>query len=220
LLGTGTVNSAGIATFATTGLTAGTASITAVYSGNAGFATSTSATLNLTVGSASVYTVTAPQTPFTVMAGDSVDVNVSVQPVGGGYNNVVTMSAAGLPPGAAAVFNPPTVTPGTAGAPTVMTIRTSTQAAGTPANHNPQFPFAPTVLAAGAIVVARNRKRLGISFAVLLLMVSVAAGAWMLTGCNGGFAGRPAPQSRSYVITITGTSGSLHPSATITLTVR
>src|SRR6267154_1580136 len=220
LLGTGTVNSAGIATFATTGLTAGTASITAVYSGNAGFATSTSATLNLTVGSASVYTVTAPQTPFTVMAGDSVDVNVSVQPVGGGYNNVVTMSAAGLPPGAAAVFNPPTVTPGTAGAPTVMTIRTSTQAAGTPANHNPQFPFAPTVLAAGDIVVARNRKRLGISFAVLLLMVSVAAGAWMLTGCNGGFGGRPAPQSRSYVITITGTSGSLHPSATITLTVR
>jgi Bacterial Ig-like domain (group 3)/FG-GAP-like repeat/Domain of unknown function DUF11 len=220
LLGTGTVNSAGIATFATSGLTAGTASITAVYSGNAGFATSTSATLNLAVGSASVYTVTAPQTPFTVMAGDSVDVNVSVQPVGGGYNNVVTMSAAGLPPGAAAVFNPPTVTPGTAGAPTVMTIRTSTQAAGTPANHNPQFPFAPTVLAAGAIVVARNRKRLGRSFAVLLLMVSVAAGAWMLTGCNGGFAGRPAPQSRSYVITITGTSGSLHPSATITLTVR
>jgi len=154
------------------------------------------------------------------MAGDSVDVNVSVRPVGGGYNNVVTLSAAGLPPGAVAVFNPPTVTPGTAGASAVMTIRTAAQTAGIPAHHNPQFPFAPTVLVAGAIVVAGNRKRLGRSFAVLLVMAAVVGGAWWLTGCNGGFAGKPAPQSRTYVITITGTSGNLHPSTTITLIVR
>jgi hypothetical protein len=220
LLGTGTVNSAGVTTFATSTLAAGNATIIAVYSGNASFATSTSAPLNLTVANASVYTVTAPQTPFTVTAGDSIDVNVAVQPVGGGYNSLVTMSASGLPAGATAAFTPPAVTPGTAGAPTVMTIRTATQTAGIPTGHNPEFPVTPTFLAAGAMVIAGNRKRLGKSIAVFLIMATLLGGAWMMTGCNGGFAGKPGPQSRTYIITITGSSGSLHPSTTITLIVR
>jgi hypothetical protein len=220
LLGTGMVNSAGVATFATSNLAAGNATITAVYSGNAVFATSTSTPLNLTVANASVYTVTAPQTPFTVVSGESVDVNVTVQPVGGAYNSLVTMSASGLPAGAVAIFTPTTVTPGTAGAPTVLTIRTATQTAGIPTDHNPQFPVTPTFLAAGVIVLAGNRKRLGKSMAAFLVMATLLGGAWMMTGCNGGFAGKPGPQTRTYTITITGTSGSLHPSTTITLIVR
>jgi len=40
-----------------------------------------------------------------------------------------------------------------------------------------------------------------------------------LTACNGGFAGRPS-QPQSFVITVTGTSGSLHPSTTVTLIVE
>ena len=220
LLGTGMINLAGVATFATSNLGAGNATITAVYSGNAGFATSTSTPLNLTVAIASVYTVTAPQTPFTVVSGESLDVNVTVQPVGGAYNSLVTMSASGLPAGAVAIFTPLTVTPGAAGAPTVMTIRTATQTAGIPADHNPQFPLTPTFLAAGAMVLAVNRKRLGKSMAVFLVMATLLAGAWMMAGCNGGFAGKPGPQTRTYIITITGTSGSLHPSTTITLIVR
>jgi uncharacterized repeat protein (TIGR01451 family) len=220
LLGTGMVNSAGVATFATSNLAAGNATITAVYSGNAVFATSTSTPLNLTVANASVYTVTAPQTPFTVVSGESVDVNVTVQPVGGAYNSLVTMSASGLPAGAVAIFTPTTVTPGTAGAPTVLTIRTATQTAGIPTDHNPQFPATPTFLAAGVIILAGNRKRLGKSIAAFLVMATLLGGAWMMTGCNGGFAGKPGPQTRTYIITITGTSGSLHPSTTITLIVR
>jgi uncharacterized repeat protein (TIGR01451 family) len=220
LLGTGMVNSAGVATFATSNLAAGNATITAVYSGNAGFATSTSTPLNLTVASASVYTVTAPQTPFTVVSGESVDVNVMVQPVGSAYNSLVTMSASGLPAGAVAIFTPMAVTPGTAGAPTVMTIRTATQTAGIPADHNPQFPVTPTFLAAGMIILAGNRKRLGKFLAAFLVMATLLGGASMMTGCNGGFAGKPGPQTRTYIITITGTSGSLHPSTTITLIVR
>jgi hypothetical protein len=220
LLGTGMVNSAGVATFATSNLAAGNATITAVYSGNAGFATSTSTPLNLTVANASVYTVTAPQTPFTVLSGESVDVNVTVQPVGGAYNSLVTMSASGLPAGAVAIFTPTTVTPGTAGAPTVLTIRTATQTAGIPTDHNRQFPLTPTFLAAGVIVLAGNRKRLGMSMAAFLVMATLLGGTWMMTGCNGGFAGKPGPQSRTYIITITGTSGSLHPSTNITLIVR
>ena len=219
LLGTATVDSSGVATFSDSSLTAGTATITAVYSGNAGLAGSTSEPLTLTVGNAPVYTITAPQTPFTVTGGGSVNVNVFVPPVGGAYNSLVTMSASGLPAGAVATFNPPVVTPGSTGAPTVMTIRTAAQTGSIPADHTPKFPFVPVGMAAGLCFVASHRKRLAKSVAVLLVTLSLSGGVLMMTGCNGGFAGAPR-QSRSYVITITGTSGTLHPSTTITLIVK
>jgi hypothetical protein len=74
----------------------------------------------------------------------------------------------------------------------------------------------PTAFAAGVIIIAGNRKRLSKSLAAFLFMATLLGGAWMMTACNGGFAGKPGPQSRTYVITITGTSGSLHASTTIT----
>jgi hypothetical protein len=129
------------------------------------------------------------------------------------------MSASGLPAGAVAVFNTSAVTPGSTGASTVMTIRTSAQTAGIPVNPKPRFPFAPISLAAGVCFLASNRKRIGTSVAILLVMMSMLGGTLMMTGCGGGFAGAAA-QSHTYVITITGTSGTLHPSTTITLIVQ
>lgn len=214
-LGTGTVNSSGTATFTTFSLPTGTETISAVYSGNADFAASTSAALTLTVGSASVYAVTAPKTPFVVSAGSSVNVNVFVPPVGGAYNNLVTMSASGLPAGAVVIFTPSSVTPGSAGAPTVMTIRTAPQTASA-ANYGGQFQFATASLLVGLCFLGGGRKRFGRSVAILLVLMSLAGATLTMTGCGGGFAGRPL-QSHTYVVTITGTSGSLHPSTTITL---
>ena len=57
LLGMGTVNSSGIATFSTSGLPTGGLSITAVYSGNAGSAGSTSTAFTETVTPAALTTV-------------------------------------------------------------------------------------------------------------------------------------------------------------------
>ena len=219
LLGTATVNSSGAATFTDSDLTSGTDTITAVYSGNPSFAGSTSTPMSLTVGNASVYTVTAPRTPFTVMGGGSVNVNVFVPPAGGAYNKLVTMSASGLPARAVATFSPSAVTPGVAGAPTVMTIRTAAQAASIPENQTRPFPFAPMSFAVGLCFLASGRKRLGKFVTILLMMVSLAGGTLTMTGCSGGFAGRPV-QSHSYVVTITGTSETLHPSTTITLIVQ
>jgi sugar lactone lactonase YvrE len=60
LLGTGTVNSSGVATFSTTTLPPGTDSITAAYSGNSAFASSTSTAITVQVNSANATaTVTA-----------------------------------------------------------------------------------------------------------------------------------------------------------------
>jgi Bacterial Ig-like domain (group 3)/FG-GAP-like repeat len=218
LLGTGTVNNVGVATFTTTSLAPGSYGITAVYSGNAGFETSTSTVLGFKVGSAPTYTVTAPTTPFNVTRGGSVNLNVSLLPVGGAYNSLVTMSASGLPAGATATFNPPTVTPGGVGSPTVMTIQTSVQTASIPRKSNQQFPFTPVSLAAGICLFAGKRKRLAKSLSVLMVLAILAGGTLMMTGCSG--LAEKRTQAQSHVITIVGTSGALHASTTVTLIVQ
>lgn len=76
-----TVNSSGVATFTSGSLATGALSITVVYSGNAGFAGSTSSAKIETVDTS--YTVTGPPTPVTVQQGGSVMINVTVPPLGG-----------------------------------------------------------------------------------------------------------------------------------------
>jgi hypothetical protein len=218
LLGTGTVKNTGAATFTTSSLAAGSYSITAVYSGNAGFETSTSTALGFTVRPSPTFTVTAPGASFTVTLGGSVNLHISLLPVGGAYHSRVTMSCSGLPAGATATFNPSTVIPGSAGASTVMTIQTSAQTAGIPRNSDQKNPFAPVSLAAGICLFARKRKRLAKSLPMLLAFAALAGGTLMLTGCSG-FADK-APQSKSHAVTIVGTSGTLHASTTVTLVVQ
>ena len=214
LLGTASLNSSGVATLTTTSLSSGSDVITAVYSGNAGFATSTSSELSVSV--ATTFSVAAPPTPFTVGAGGSVKINITVPPVGGSFDSVVTMSASGLPAGDTVTFNPSTVTPGASGAVTVMTVQTAAQTSSIPGQHQRQFPFGPISLAVGLCVMASQRKRLARSVPIVLLIATLAGGTLLLTGCNGGFAG----SGQSFVITVTGTSGSQHASTTVTLIVK
>jgi hypothetical protein len=101
-----------------------------------------------------------------------------------------------------------------------MTIHTATLTAEIPANRNPQTPFPFMAMASCAAVLLSYRKRLGTALAAILLVGWLAGGTLVLSGCNGGFAGKPAPKSFTYLVTITGTSGNLHPSTTITLMVH
>jgi hypothetical protein len=222
LLGTGTLDSSGVATLTTDSLVAGDDSITAVYPGNAEFAASNSSAVAEVVTTA--YTVTAPAAPVTVAPGGMATFNISVPPRGGAFDKVVTMSASGLPPGAVATFNPPTVTPGSAGAPTVMTIQLpqliaaivpiSTQAA-------PQTPvllrwFSLMFVACGVLYgLRRTRFR-----RLFCAAAALAAATLMSTGCGGGLPGRSSTPPGSYIITVTGTSGALQESTTVTLGVE
>jgi sugar lactone lactonase YvrE len=226
LLGTGTLNTAGVATFATSSLVVGTDSITAVYPGNAGFAASTSTAVGETVTTA--YTITAPTTPVTVAPGGAATINITVPPLGGAFNNVVTLSATGLPPGATATFNPPTVTPGSAGATTVLAIQLAPVSAALPGGNIPanplpkqgRFPVAPFGLAFVLFGTVLGRKRiprtlvLGLAFAVL------GASTLLVTGCGGGFTSPPSTTAGNYTVTVTGTSGSYTASTTVTLVVQ
>jgi hypothetical protein len=223
LLGTETVNSSGEATFTTSSLPVGALSITAVYSGNAGFATSTSAALIETVTSA--YTVMAPTVPITATEGSSVTIDVTVPPLGGSYDSVVTMSASGLPPGATASFNPPTVTPGATGAPTVLTIQLAALSAGGRGSPGKSpgrlWPLGELAVAASMFGAGwRKRGAVGLRGKKLLALGIVAAAFFPVFGCGGGFAAAPTTQPGSYVVTITGTSGTLQASTTVTVVVR
>jgi sugar lactone lactonase YvrE len=215
LLGTASVNSSGVATFTSSTLATGALSMTAAYSGNAGSSASTSSVFTEAVNS--TYTVTAPPAPVTVAEGGSAEIDVTVPPVGGAFENVVTMSASGLPPGATATFNPPTVTPGSAGAPTVMTIQLASLTAR--AAHPPRnlasliFVLGLCGMGFGGKLFSRKSKR-----GLVLLVLAFAASSSI--ACGGGFIGPSNTQPGSYVVTITGTSGTAHVSTTVTVVVQ
>jgi sugar lactone lactonase YvrE len=228
LLGTGTLDASGVATFTTSSLVVGADSITAVYPGNAGFAASTSSALSETVNTA--FTVTGPTTPVQVAPGGAATFNLTIPPLGGAFDGVVILSAAGLPPGATATFNPPTVTPGVAGATAVLTIQLATLAASSspvrdipakhrfPANHG--FPFAPISMGFVLFGAVLGRKRIPRGLVLVLALASLGVATSLLSGCGGGFANTPPTPAGNYTITVTGTSGSFQASTTVTLAVE
>jgi hypothetical protein len=221
LLGSGTLNSSGVAIFSTTSLPAGSDSLTAVYSGNLLFAASTSEALSETVNTA--YTVTAPPAPVSVAQGGSVQVDVTVPPVGGAFNSPVTMSATGLPPGATASFNPLMVTPGSAGAPTVMTIQLAPLAAAVlPEADSPYrpWPLPSSALAILLCSIGLRGKRFSARARRALVLAPLAVSLFALFGCGGGWRGPSTTPPGSFVVTITGTSGTLTASTTVTVVVQ
>jgi sugar lactone lactonase YvrE len=221
-LGTGMLNASGVATLTLSSLVVGADSITAAYPGNSGFAASTSSAVGETVTTA--YTITAPTTPIMAAPGATVTVNITVPPLGGAFNSVVTLSASGLPPGATATFNPPTVTPGSAGAPTVLTIQLATLAAGKsagdiPTRHN-GLPLVPFTLGFAVFGAVLGRKRIPRTLVLGLALAVLGVSTLFITGCGGGFANTPSTPAGNYTVTVTGTSGAFQASTTITLVVE
>lgn len=213
-VGSASLSSSGTASITTTTLTVGDHNIYAVYSGSVSAAASASDPVDETISTA--YTVTAPPEPVDVSEGGSVQVTVTVPPLGGAYNNLVTLSATGLPPGATATFTPPTVTPGAEGEQTQMTLQLAPIVAYRIAARG-----APLLASFGLLLaLPRFRKRSWPRLvAMLIIVAAISAGALGLTSCNAGFAGLSTPKGQ-YIVTVTGTSGSLHPSTTVTVVVQ
>jgi uncharacterized repeat protein (TIGR01451 family) len=82
-LGSGTTNGAGVATFSTSSLAAGTHPIVAVFAGNASFGGSTSNTVNQVVNKVTP-TVTVTDNPDPTVYGEAVTLVATVAPVSGG----------------------------------------------------------------------------------------------------------------------------------------
>jgi hypothetical protein len=174
-------------------------------------------------GSAGTFVVNSQTPTASIQPGAVAQFNIVVAPLGGSYNNLVTLSATGLPAGATYSFLPPAVTPGTAGAPSVLSIQTPTGLARLrvpqPQRRSPA-PLLAIFAGIPLLGLAGNLRRLRRSYGkwMLLTLASLAIlPVLALSGCGGGYFG-PAPQT--YTVTVTGTSGVLQQSTTVSLTVQ
>jgi peptidoglycan/LPS O-acetylase OafA/YrhL len=164
----------------------------------------------------------APQTPFSVAEGGSVQITVTVPPLGGTFTGTVTLVATELPPGATATFDPPTVTPGAAGAQTILTIQLA-MAGAQQRGPTPSWPALPMWPAAGIglllLGAMSRRRRLPRFAAVAGFAGAICVAALVMGGCTGRTSRQSTPAG-PYTVTVTGTSGTLHSSTTVSVVVQ
>jgi hypothetical protein len=213
LLGTGTLNSSGVATFSTTALAVGTHSITAAFQTNTDF-TASSATLTqvMTAPTGSFTLSASPATQFIKGAGVTV-YQVTLTSVGA-FAGQINLACSGLPADATCSFaSNPTLTAGGT-AIVAMTVNTTVADAQlrqpalrtfTPADFAPITAAAvfPVELTGLGVFFAglRRRKKLGTQKMRLLAIILFSLGILGLTGC-----GCPSTVFQTYTINITATS--------------
>jgi len=212
----------GFATLTTTNLAAGTDTITAAYAASPDFSAATAPQLieTVLVPSFNLAVASSASSTATVENGGTASFPLTLGVING-FAGTLTMSASGLPPGATATFNPPTVTlNGTTPGSTTLTIVTPQTPPTTASSRQilgGTFGIQYGFLLLPVFAFRRVRKQLRKSGAVTLLaMMSFGAMAMALTGC-GGYVGTSA---KTYVITVTATSGQQQQSTTVTLTVK
>jgi hypothetical protein len=217
-LGTATLDSYGIAKLTTTGLSGGAHSITANYSGDSIFRSS-SASISESISDYALQAVTAS---VSIRVGQSGSASVAVIPEGG-FNQAVSFACSGLPAGATCTFAPPSLTPdGTNIATDAMTVSTATSAAGekrAASTHTGWLAGSGFGLAGVLLIPLCGRKRrtritiLG-SFLLMLLVLG-------MLGCgSSGNSVPPNPIVGTYSVTVTATatSGPAR-SATVSVTI-
>jgi hypothetical protein len=215
-LGTGTISGSS-ASFTVTALSVGTHPITAVYGGDANYNGNTSAVLSQVIQSVTTtptadFSVTTTTGPQTIFAGTSATYNIVVASVNGVFPNAVALTATGLPAGATYTFQPASVTPTTAGVPSTFTVRVPQPIA----SRGPsKTPFVLAILLLPVAFLKRNQKR---PTRLLLWLLFGLTSLGAISGCGSG--GFYSHAQQTYTITVTGTSGTVAHSTTVTLTVQ
>lgn len=180
-----------------------------------------SITLN---GTGATFTLSMPTITGSVLPGATAQFNVAVSSSGAPFNNPVILTATGIPAGSIVTFAPASVTPGSNGATSVMSIQTpSLVAAETHVGGRHGGRSAPLLAAVFGLPLLgllgwRRRRHGGMRpLMLLLLVISTCMPFLIMTGCGGGyFTDTP----HTSVMTVTGTSGSIQQSITVTLTVQ
>jgi sugar lactone lactonase YvrE len=167
------------------------------------------------------FTVAANPASQSISIGGSATYTLAIASTGGSFTQAVALSALGLPPGATVSFSPASVTPGSSGAQSTMTVQTAAQSAAV-GNGVPQWPFTAPVMASLLVLFPGRRFRHGTRargiFTCLACAVALLGITATTVGCGAGFA---LPSSaQTYTITVTGTNGSDTHSTTVTLTVQ
>jgi sugar lactone lactonase YvrE len=221
-IGTGQINPAtGVATYVTTFAVVGTTtnnSVTAVYSGDTNFVTSTSAPLGITSGAPTFTLAPGINSSLTVAPGQSGLTSFTLNPAYG-YNGTITFSCTGASPTVGCSFSPASVSPNGSTTPILVaaTFTTSQPVGSQSFNRRSPGIFGSSKAPIGLAVIpgvallfgfSRRRRRLMRGYRFLLFAALCVIGLGF-TGCNGGkfFSGTPAGVETITVVA-TGTGGS------------
>ena len=217
-LGTVSLNGSGVANLTLSTLPGGLQNITAVYAGDGIYSGITSGAVSQAV---SDYGVGNTTPAVSTDPGAVAAFNITINPVKGvGFAAPVVLTVTGLPANFTASFAPGTVTPGTAGATSTMTVKTFAQVQASLERHQGVKKVEYAALWACMLPLLglpRVRRRLPKALLMLLMTVASFGIVAPLTGCGGGYFG---PKPADYTLTDTGTSGTLQRSTTVTLHVN
>jgi CSLREA domain-containing protein len=206
-------------------LAAGTHSITVDYAGDTNFLSAASSAMPEFVEDFTVSSdATVNDANQTVTPGSTAQFTfVVTPPAGGTFAQDVTLSISGLPAGATYTFSPSVLKAGAGATTVVLSIQLPQTSAMVQPVHGMGRGMMPLALGLLLLPFAgrlrRASKRLQRGLMLLLLIGGSLAGALGVTGCaaGGGFFSQ---QQKTYTVTVTGTSGALSHSATITFTVE
>jgi hypothetical protein len=181
-------------------------------------------TLTGTGTASATFSLSAAPTTLTVGQGAKGTFSVTVTPAGG-FNQAVALGCTGAPSAATCTIAPTTVTPtdGTTAVTATATVSTTTPSiVGPPPSSSPDtrmllWRTVPLLVAFSLLLFLSRKQRFAVRLGISAAMVAFLA----LAGCGGGShtptGGTPKGTS---TLTVTGTSGSLTSSATVTLTVN
>lgn len=218
-MGSGTVNSNGVATFSTSALALGTHSVAAYYVENGQYRASQSAVSTLTVyANSPQMTVTLSTRNLNVSYGSTSSAVALKMVSQSGLAGKVTLSCTGLPVGMACSFNPaqPAIAAGGTAASSLTISAAATQAAALPLSSGITGLLLLPVSVALLWRVRRNARAIQASLCILLLVLVSVGG---LVGCGGGSNKAPLP-SGSQTILVNATSGSFTMSVPLVLNIQ
>lgn len=205
----------GSATMSTSALTMGAHPITAVYSGDSNYLTSTSAAFQETIQDFSIAAAAASNTSA-VNPGSPVTYALTLTPIGGSTMPAsLSLGAKGIPPGMSVVFSPSSVAANSATTAVTMVVTPPALGAVQPPSSPLRKAAWPVALGLMLLPFARRLRRAHRWLQVLVLAVAGIAFAAGVTAC-GSFSYTP----QNFSVTVAATSGNLSHTATVKLTVK
>jgi len=178
--------------------------------------------------SVTTFAISSSPSSASVSPGQSATYTLSVAQQYGAFTSAVSLACSNLPSRSACSLSPNSVTPGSSGATSKLTISTTAPSAifKVPSDHRPVhglwIGFIALCLLGLAVLRRSAKARIAVPYFTAVLFVLILALQIACGGVGGGGSGltNPGTPPGTYTITIAGTAGSLTNSVSVTLTVQ